>query len=237
MGKALCDGYRDKVCLMTKINARSKENAEKQIHQSLTRLQTDHLDLLQFHEILRPNDPEKIFAGGGALEAAVAAQKAGKVRFIGFTGHKDPAIHLHMLDVAARHQFKFDAVQMPLNVMDAHFRSFQRDVVPVLVRDKIGVLGMKSMGSGNILKTNLVTARECVQYALNLPTSVVIVGMDNMAWLDEALKAAAAFHPMSKPEVAALLAKTAYPGKTGEHELFKTSTMFDSLDRQPESFI
>ena len=171
------------------------------------------------------------------MEAAVAAQKAGKVRFIGFTGHKDPAIHLHMLDVAARHQFKFDAVQMPLNVMDAHFRSFQRDVVPVLVRDKIGVLGMKSMGSGNILKTNLVTARECVQYALNLPTSVVIVGMDSMAWLDEALKAAAAFHPMSEPEVAALLAKTADAGKDGAHELFKTSTMFDSLDRQPESFI
>lgn len=193
MGKALRDGYRDRVFLMTKIDGRSREGAEKQINESLARLQTDHLDLLQFHEVIRMNDPDRIFAEGGALEAVRAAQKAGKVRFIGFTGHKDPAIHLHMLDLAARHNFRFDAVQMPLNVMDAHFRSFQHAVLPVLVREKIGVLGMKSMGSGDILKSKVVSPMECLHYALNLPTSVVITGIDSMKILDQAFEAAATF--------------------------------------------
>jgi predicted aldo/keto reductase-like oxidoreductase len=234
MGKALQDGYRDKVFLMTKIDGRSKQGAEKQLNESLKRLQTDHLDLLQFHEIIRMNDPDRIFAPGGALEAVVAAKQAGKVRFIGFTGHKDPAIHLHMLELAEKNQFKFDTVQMPLNVMDAHFRSFQHEVLPVLVQNKIGVLGMKSMGSGDILKSKVVTPVECLHYALNLPTSVVITGVDSLKILDQAFEAAATFKPMSDPEVAALLAKTADAAKDGEYEMFKTSDKYDSTAKEPQ---
>jgi len=234
MGKALRDGYRDKVFLMTKIDGRSKAGAERQINESLTRLQTDHLDLLQFHEIIRMNDPDRVFAEGGAVEAALAAQQAGKVRFIGFTGHKDPAIHLHMLEQAAKKHFRFDAVQMPLNVMDAHFRSFQHEVLPVLVREKIGILGMKSMGSGDILKSKVVTPVECLHYALNLPTSVVITGIDSMKILDQAFAAAATFQPMSEQAVASLLARTAPAADKGEYELFKTSEKYDSTTRQPQ---
>ena len=130
MGKALKDGYRQKAFLMTKIDGRTKSSAAKQIDESLKRLQTEHVDLMQFHEIIRMEDPDRIFAEGGAMEAMLEAKKAGKVRYIGFTGHKDPPIHLHMLETAAKHQFHFDAVQMPLNVMDAHFRSFQKQVLP-----------------------------------------------------------------------------------------------------------
>ena len=163
MGKALRDGYRDKVFLMTKIDGRSKTGAAAQIDESLRRLQTDHVDLLQFHEIIRMDDPDRIFAPGGALEAVLEAKKAGKLRYIGFTGHKDPSIHLHMLQTAAQHQFRFDTVQMPLNVMDAHYRSFEHQVLPVLLKEQIGVLGMKSMGSGDILKSKAVQPIECLQ--------------------------------------------------------------------------
>src|SRR3954470_6517734 len=156
MGKALKDGYREKAFLMTKIDGRTKASAAKQIDESLKRLQIDHVDLMQFHEIIRMEDADRIFASGGAMEAMQEAKKAGKVRFIGFTGHKDPLIHLRMLEVAGQHQFRFDAVQMPLNVMDAHFRSFEHQVLPVLVREGMGVLGMKSMGSGDILKSGVV---------------------------------------------------------------------------------
>src|SRR5256885_10405659 len=138
MGKALQGGYRAKVFLMTKIDGRTKEEAAKQIDESLKRLQTDHLDLLQHHEIIRFEDPDRIFAPGGAQEAVLAAKQAGKTRFIGFTGHKDPLVHLRMLEVAAKHEFRFDAVQMPLNVMDAHFRSFEKQVLPVLGKEGIG---------------------------------------------------------------------------------------------------
>jgi aryl-alcohol dehydrogenase-like predicted oxidoreductase len=146
MGKALKDGYRQKVFLMTKLDGRTKDEAAKQIDELLKRLQTDHLDLIQHHEIIRFEDPDRIFAQGGAQEAVLEAKQAGKVRFIGFTGHKDPHIHLYMLQVAAAQSFRFDTVQMPLNVMDAHFRSFEKLVLPKLVQDGIGVLGMKSMG-------------------------------------------------------------------------------------------
>jgi len=234
MGKALQDGYRDKVFLMTKTDSRSKAGTEKQLNESLTRLQSDHLDLLQFHEVIRMDDPERIFAPGGAMEAALAAKQAGKIRFIGFTGHKDPSIHLHMLEVAAKNNFHFDAVQMPLNVMDAHFRSFEKQVVPVLVRDKIGVLGMKSMGFGDILRSGAVTPAECLRYALNLPTSVVITGMDRMEYLDAAIAVAASFKPLTDSEVAALLAKTMDLAKDGSYEQFKTTKRFDNTDQQPE---
>src|SRR5659263_498781 len=166
MGKALRDGYRDRVFLMTKIDGRSKKEAARQLDQSLRRLQVDMIDLVQHHEVIRYEDPHRIFDDEGANTALVEAREAGKLRYIGFTGHKDPHIHLHMLDVAADHGFAFDAVQMPLNVMDAHYRSFERQVLPRLVREGIGVLGMKSMAEGIILETRTVTPVECLHLSL-----------------------------------------------------------------------
>jgi diketogulonate reductase-like aldo/keto reductase len=189
MGKALKDGYRQKVFLMTKIDGRTKETAARQIEASIERLQTDHIDLLQHHEVIRFDDPDRIFAEGGATEALVEAQQAGKIRYIGFTGHKDPHVHLYMLKVAADHGFHLDSAQMPLNVMDAHFRSFGQMVLPELVKQQIGVLGMKSMADGVILKSKTVTPIECLHYALSLPTSVVITGIDKREVLDQAFEA------------------------------------------------
>jgi len=234
MGKALQDGYRQKVFLMTKIDGRTKASAASQIDESLKRLQTDHVDLMQFHEIIRMEDPDRIFAPGGAMEAMAEAKKAGKVRFIGFTGHKDPLIHLRMLEVAAAHSFRFDAVQMPLNVMDAHFRSFGQKVLPVLAKEEIGVLGMKPLGSGAILKSKLVKPVECLHYAMNLPTSTVITGMDRMEILQQALEAARTFKPLSQSEVSALLGRTASAAANGEYEGFKTGTGFDATARNPK---
>ncbi len=234
MGKALRDGYRDKVFLMTKIDGRDKKTAANQIDESLKRLQTDRIDLVQFHEIIRMGDPEKVFEKGGALEAAVEAKKQGKIRFIGFTGHKSPEIHSKMLDVADAHGFLFDSVQMPLNVMDAHYNSFEKIVLPKLVSKNIGVLGMKSMGSGVILKSKAVTPIECLHYALNLPTSVVITGCDSMPILEQALSAARSFKPLSKESVAQLLDKTLQPSENGQYELYKTKTVFDGTTKHPE---
>ena len=234
MGKALRDGYRQKVFLMTKIDARTKEAAARQIEESLRRLQTDHIDLLQFHEVIRMEDPDRIFGPGGGMEAMLEARKSGKVRFIGFTGHKDPLIHLRMLEVAAEHQFRFDAVQMPLNVMDAHFRSFQRQVLPVLVKDEIGVLGMKPMGSGAILTSQTVKPIECLHYAMTLPTSTVITGIDRMELLDQAVEAARTFRPMSEQEVSALLVRTIDAAASGKYERFKTSAAFDATAHNPQ---
>src|SRR5438105_7341643 len=228
MGKALRDGYREKAFLMTKIDGRTKQSAAKQIDESLQRLQTDHVDLMQFHEIIRMEDPDRIFAPGGALEAMQEAKQAGKTRFIGFTGHKDPLIHLRMLQVAAEHKFHFDTVQMPLNVMDVHFRSFGKQVLPELVKEGIGVLGMKPMASGLILQSHTVSAIECLHYAMNLPTSVVITGIDSMKILDQAFEAARTFQPMNPQAVAALLERTAQAAASGRYELFKTDTRFDS---------
>ena len=233
MGKALRDGYRQKVFLMTKIDGRSYSEAMRQIHKSLERLQTDCIDLVQHHEILRYDDPHRIFDGEGANRALVDAQKAGKIRYIGFTGHKDPHIHLYMLEVARQNGFVFDAVQMPLNVMDAHYRSFGRLVLPDLVKHEIGVLGMKPMANGIILKSNTVSAIECLQYALNLPTSVVITGVDSMEILDQACEAARTFRPWSDTELAALLSKTAKAAARGEFEPFKTSSIFDGTAQNP----
>jgi aryl-alcohol dehydrogenase-like predicted oxidoreductase len=216
---------------MTKIDGRTKASAAQQIDESLKRLQTDRIDLMQFHEIIRMEDPDLIFREGGAIEAVQQAQKAGKIRYIGFTGHKDPYIHLRTLEVAASRNVRFDAVQMPLNVMDAHFRSFAKQVLPVLIRDQIGVLGMKPLASGAVLQSNTVTAIQCLQYALNLPTSTVITGMENKRDLDQALQAVRTFKPMDEPTAAALLARTASAAASGKFEGFKTDTTFDATAR------
>lgn len=236
MGKALAQGgYRKKAFLMTKIDGRTKEAATAQLNTSLSRLQTDHIDLVQHHEIIRFDDPDRIFAEGGAMEALVEARTAGKIRYIGFTGHKDPRIHLYMLQMAAERGFHFDTVQMPLNVMDAHFRSFAHLVLPHLVEQKIGVLGMKSMGDGVILKSGApITAIDCLHYAMNLPTSVVITGIDSEAILDQAFEAARSFQPMGADQVAALVAKTRSFASSGQYELFKTSQHFDSTMQHPD---
>jgi aryl-alcohol dehydrogenase-like predicted oxidoreductase len=234
MGWALRDGYRQKVFLMTKFDGRTKQATAQQIDESLRRLQTDHIDLIQFHENIRMEDPDRFFARAGALEAVLAARQAGKVRYIGFTGHKDPVVHLRMLDVAAAHGFSFDACQMPLNVMDAHFRSFGRQVLPRLVEQGIAVLGMKPLGDGNLLRAGTVTAIECLHYALSLPTSVVINGCESMARLDQAIQAVDTFSPLSDSQIAALLARTREQAMTGEYEPFKTTEMFDGTAHQPE---
>jgi len=234
MGKALRDGYRRSVFLMTKIDGRTKDAAARQIDESLRRLQTAQIDLMQFHEVIRLEDPDRIFAAGGAIEAMLEAKQAGKIRYVGFTGHKDPFVHLRMLDIAAVHKFRFDTVQMPLNVMDAHFRSFEHQVLPRLVADGIGALGMKSMGDPFILESKTVTPIECLHYALNLPTSTVITGIDNMKVLDQAIEAARTFEPMSKEAVTHLLARTAVAAATGRYELFKTSNHYDGTAHNPQ---
>jgi aryl-alcohol dehydrogenase-like predicted oxidoreductase len=234
MGKALRDGYRDKAFLMTKIDGRSRKEATRQLDESLRRLQTDRIDLVQHHEVIRFEDPHRIFDADGANAALVDARSAGKLRYIGFTGHKDPRIHLHTLEVAREHGFDFDTVQMPLNVMDAHYRSFGKLVLPELVKQKIGVLGMKSMANGIILKSRTVTAVECLQYALSLPTSVVITGCDSMKLLEQALGVARTFQPLTPAQVKALLAKTKSAASHGEFELFKTSSIFDSTATHPD---
>ena len=234
MGKALRDGYRQKAFLMTKIDGRTKTAAAAQLNESLQRLQTDHVDLLQFHEVIRDTDPDRVFAQGGALEAVLEAQKAGKVRFIGFTGHKSPDIHLKMLDTASKHGFKFDAVQMPLNVMDAHFNSFEKKVLPVLTANNIGVLGMKPMGDHFVLDSKTATAIECLHYPMNLPTSVVITGVDSMPILEQALHAVRTFQPMDSSQVAALLAKTSKAAEAGDFEKYKTSHHFDGTYANPQ---
>ena len=234
MGKALRDGYRQKVFLMTKIDGRPKDVAAKQIDESLRRLQTDHIDLMQFHEVIRMNDPERIFAPGGGIEAMQTARKAGKIRYIGFTGHKDPAIHLKMLHTAFAHGFTFDTVQMPLNLRDPHYHSFAEKVVPVLVEHNIGVLGMKPLANGLIPSAGAVSAIECLHYAMSLPTSVVINGCDSMDRLTQALEAARTFRPLEKKQIAALLAKTAPSDVDGKGEPYKTTHDFDSTYHNPE---
>src|SRR6266550_5353719 len=234
MGEALRDGYRQHAFVMTKIDGRSRKEATKQLDESLQRLRVDHIDLVQHHEVIRFEDPHRIFDDEGANAALVEARTAGKIRYIGFTGHKDPLIHLHTLEVARENGFTFDAVQMPLNVMDAHYRSFEKLVLPELLKLEIGVLGMKSMPNGILLKSKTVTPIECLQYALSLPTSVVITGIDSMEILEQAFKAIESYHPLSVEERDALLAKTRAAAATGQFEPFKTSSIFDGTAQNPQ---
>ncbi len=232
MGKALRDGYREKVFLMTKIDGRDKKTAEKQIDESISRLDAN-IDLLQFHEIIRSSDADRIFEPGGALEAALDARTAGKIRYIGFTGHKSPDVHLRMLRMGFDQGFTFDAVQMPLNVMDAHYNSFERKVLPVLLKHRIGVLGMKPFGDRNILDSGFATAQECLRYSMSLPVSVVITGIDSMPILEQALSVIRDFSPMTDAERSKLLAKTEKAARTGKYEPYKTGTAFDSTTQNP----
>jgi aryl-alcohol dehydrogenase-like predicted oxidoreductase len=234
LGKAL-KGKRDKVFLMTKIDGRTKKLAAKQIDESLKRLKTDRIDLIQHHEILRFEDPHRIFdEKEGAHLAMLEAQKAGKLRFIGFTGHKDPQIHLHFLEVAEEYGHKLDTAQMPVNVMDAHYRSFTKTVVPELSKRKMGVLAMKTLGNGIILKSKTATAVECLHYAMSQPVSVVIAGIDNLKVLDQAFKAVRTFQDVTKKDIDRILAKTKDAAKRGEFEPFKTSSIFDGTAKNPD---
>lgn len=233
VGKAL-KGYRERVFVMSKFDGRTKGSAMKQLEDSLQRLDIDHLDLWQFHENIRLEDPDRFFADGGAAEAMLQAKQEGKIRFMGFTGHKDPSVHLRMLEMADKHNFPFDTAQMPINVMDAHFRSFEKEVVPALLEKQIALLGMKSMGDKNILTSKTVTPLECLQYALSRPTSVVITGIDSMPILDQAFEAARTYASLSKADIARILERTAEVAMTGKFEPFKTTPRFDSTAMHPE---
>jgi predicted aldo/keto reductase-like oxidoreductase len=234
MGKALRDGYRQKAFLMTKIDGQTGTSAITQLEESLRRLQTDTIDLLQFHEVIRISDPDRIFSSDGAIAALLKAKQAGKIRFIGFSGHKSPEIHLKMLQTAKKNGFLFDAVQMPLNVMDAHFESFEKKVLPVLFENNIGIVGMKPIGNNIILKSNTITAVECLQYAMSLPVSTVITGCDTLEILQQAIDTARNLRPLSPDSRAALLARTAHASAKGQYEVYKTETMFDGTSRNPQ---
>jgi aryl-alcohol dehydrogenase-like predicted oxidoreductase len=233
MGDALKDGYRKKVLLMTKIDGRSRASFNAQLDQSLKRLQTDVIDLMQFHEIIRIEDPDRIFAPGGALEGALEAKKAGKIRYIGFTGHKDPLIHLRTFEVAQQHGFHFDTVQMPINVMDAHFRSFAKQVIPVAEEEGTAVLAMKVFSGRGILQSKTASAMECLQYALAQKVAVVITGIDSMPILDQAFAAVSA-KPLSQQQMAEVLARTHDAAMTGQYEPFKTTARVDGSARRPD---
>jgi aryl-alcohol dehydrogenase-like predicted oxidoreductase len=235
MGKALRDRYREKVFLMTKIDGQSWKAATEQLEESLRRLQTDTIDLLQFHEIIRMSDPDYILAPGAGLDAVLAAQKEGKVRYIGFTGHKSPDIHLNMFGKAKERDFIFDTVQMPLGVLDHHYDSFEKKVLPVLVENNVGVLAMKTLASGYVPESGIATKEECLHYALSLPVSVVITGFSNLSELEGTLQAARSFTPMSEEQRAALLARTKEAATGDQNQLCKSTseTRFDATLKNP----
>lgn len=234
LGRALSQyGYRNKTFLMTKIDGRTAAAARAQLETSLSRLQTDHIDLLQFHEIIRPDDPARVFAAGGALEAVLRAREQGKIRYIGFTGHKSPAIHASMFEMADRHGFHFDTVQMPLNIMDAHYDSFEKTVVPMAVARGTGILGMKAFGDPYIVQTGLMPPIQMLQYPMSLPISIQITGIDSMDILHQALEAVRTYRPFSQEMRDSLLARSAEIGRTGKTELYKTSLHFDGTNKNP----
>lgn len=232
MGKAL-EGRRDQAFVMTKVDGRTKEAATRQLDESLRRLRTDHVDLWQHHEIIRFEDADRLFAEGG-MEAAIEAREAGKVRFIGFTGHKDPDMHLHMLNVAERNGVRIDTVQMPVNILDHSYeRSFVQRVLPVLVAQRIGVIGMKPLADGRILETGLVDAPTCLRYALSVATDVVVTGCESMERLQQAIDVAASFVRMDAHEVRDLVERTASAAKYGAYERYKTTNAHDGTAREP----
>ncbi|HEV8020885.1 MAG TPA: aldo/keto reductase [Candidatus Lustribacter sp.] len=235
MGQALGrGGYRRRVFLATKFDGRDARTATAQLEQSLRRLESHHIDLWQLHENIRPDDAERVFAPGGAIEAMLAARDAGKVRFLGFTGHKDPQYHVHMFEVAARNGFAFDTVQMPLNIMDPHFASFERTVIPVAQQTDTGIIAMKTYGDRQILGTRVATPLQMLHYSMNLPVASVVIGIDSVAVLDEIVTAAVSFRPLSEAQVAAILARSAPVSVDGAFERYKTTDEFDATSAHPE---
>jgi predicted aldo/keto reductase-like oxidoreductase len=225
MGKALAEGgRRDKVFLMTKVCGRTAKEAQSNLEDSLRRLKTDRIDLWQFHEMVYDNDPDWVFAADGAIQTGIKAVTEGKVRYLGFTGHKDPIIHLKMLGMP----YEWASVQMPLNVMDVHYRSFQRQVLPVLLRRNIGVLAMKSLGgTGVIVSKAGIPVEDALRYVLSLPISTLVTGIDSEKVLDQNLKIVRGFQPLTPQERAAIEGRTLAMGGDGRFELFKSSKMFD----------
>ena len=224
MGLAL-KSHRDQVTLMTKVCGRDRKTAEAQLHESLSRLQTDVIDVWQFHEVNYDNDPDWIFQADGAVEAALAAREAGKIRFIGFTGHKSPHILRKMLD----HDFDWDTCQMPINILDAHYRSFQNGILPELNRRNIGVIGMKSLGGRGQLVTDLgLTAAQCRCFALSLPISTLVCGIESLENLKQDVEIARTFTPMSEEEQQELLTRVYDEATDGRYEWFKSTQFYDS---------
>jgi predicted aldo/keto reductase-like oxidoreductase len=233
MGKALQDGYRQKAFLMTKIDGRTGASARQQLEQSLLRLKTDHIDLLQIHEVIRKGDPEQAFQPGNVVEVLKQARQEGKIRFIGFTGHKSPEIHLHMIETADKYGFTFDTVQMPVNALDEHYDSFQQKVIPAAQKHGMAVLGMKPLANAAIVKTNTVSAVEALHYAMSVPVTVTITGCDSLAILEQALGVARNFKPMDEQQKIAVLQKTAPVAMAGKFEAYKSSQIYDGTANNP----
>lgn len=234
VGAALRDGYRERAFVMTKVDGQTRESATRQLNESLDRLGVEVIDLVQHHEVIRPEDPERILADDGAYHALVDAREAGLVRYIGFTGHKSADIHLKMLAAAELHGARFDTVQMPLNVLDGNTDGFERLVLPALLERRIACLGMKPLASGEALATGAVTAEECLRYALSLPVAVVITGCESMRDLEQALRVARGFEPLSKVERAELLGRTAGAAHDGRFERYKYTTDHDGTARRAD---
>ncbi|RJQ53237.1 MAG: aldo/keto reductase [Actinobacteria bacterium] len=237
LGRALKGGYRERAFLMTKIDARTKRAAAEQIRQSMDRLGVEFVDLLQFHEVIRMWEPDRIFAEDGAMHAVIEARKAGLVRFVGFTGHKDPEIHLKMLDVAERHDFRFDAHQLPLNAYDPHYRSFEKAVLPRLLKEGIAVIGMKPLGGRYFLEDGGPLSKpELLAYTMSLPVSVCLSAANSMRHLEESLNATRAFtfSPPAPHDIVELRERTRLTNEDGRFERYKTTDRFDGTSRNPE---
>jgi aryl-alcohol dehydrogenase-like predicted oxidoreductase len=230
MGKALAqDGYRQRAFLMTKDCAhdRRADHSMQKLEESLRRLQTDYLDLWQLHEVVWEDDPDKIFAPGGSAEALLKAKEQGKVRYIGFTGHKSPAIHKRMLSQG----FPFDSCQMPLNVLDAHYESFEKEIVPICQEQGIAIIGMKSLAGGHLLESGIdVTPAEAIRYAMSLPIATLVSGMDSLEVMEENLATARNFRPLTEEERKDILARSAPGSANGEFEPFKTTRKFEGAE-------
>jgi predicted aldo/keto reductase-like oxidoreductase len=234
MGKALEDGYRQKAFLMTKLDGRTGAAAREQLETSMRRLKTDHIDLVQIHEVIRMTDPEQAFQPGNVIDVLQQARKDGKIRFIGFTGHKSPEMHLNMIETAAKHGFHFDTVQMPVNALDHHFDSFGQRVIPAAEKHGIAVIGMKSLSNAAILKTNTITAPEALHYAMSVPVTLTVTGCESMANLQQALGVARNFKPLDVEQKIAILEKTKPFADGARFEDYKSSHIYDGTFHNPQ---
>ena len=234
MGRALEDGYRQKAFLMTKLDGRTGAAARQQLETSMQRLKTDHIDLVQIHEVIRMTDPDQAFMPGNVIDVLEQARREGKIRFIGFTGHKSPSMHLNMIETAAKHGFHFDTVQMPVNALDHHFDSFGQKVIPVAQKHDIAVLGMKPLSNAAILKTNAITAPEALRYAMSVPVTLTITGCESIANLNQALDVARNFKPLDVEQKIALLQKTRPFADGAKFEDYKSLQIYDGTFHNPQ---